>query len=148
MKEADPLPLLPVVCAFERTSFPLDYATTEASDTQSAEAAAAKPSRPAKYLKAEVILHVASDCNRWRMIRELSKGEPLAVRQLSRLLNISPGLASKHIAILRKSGVITKVGGKDARHRYHILSPDFPPKIEGDERVLDFGSCVLRFPVE
>jgi len=74
---------------------------------------------------------------RWRIIRELCRGEPLPVAEVARRLEVSGDVASKHLAILREQGVAEPAYGSLTR-----IAPAFQPK--PGETVLDLGHCVIR----
>ena len=75
---------------------------------------------------------------RWRILAELSAGEPLMVMEIAERLRRSADLISKHLAVLRQSGVV-EIG----RGRLYQIPPHYLPT--PGERVLDFGHCLLRF---
>lgn len=74
---------------------------------------------------------------RWNIIRELSKGEALPVQELARRVGNTRPMTSKHLALMRKRGVVVVCYG-----RLYRLAPAFQPK-PGD-RVLDVGHCIMR----
>lgn len=74
---------------------------------------------------------------RWRILVELSAGEPLMVIELAGRLRRSPDLISKHLAVLRAAGMVETGRGR----LYQIPRPYVPTP---GERVLDFGHCLLR----
>jgi DNA-binding transcriptional ArsR family regulator len=76
---------------------------------------------------------------RWRILSELSSGEPRMVKELAKSLKCSPSLASKHVGVLRRAGLIT-VG----RAGVYLIPPHFI--VSAAERHLDFGHCLIRLP--
>ncbi|RYD76192.1 MAG: hypothetical protein EOP84_17235 [Verrucomicrobiaceae bacterium] len=104
------------------------------------------PERPAQYMDALSVLRAASDRIRLEVIRELSKGTPIAIRELAKRVGGSADLMSKHIMVLRECGITREVAGTDGRFRFQILAPEILVRIERGERIVDFGSCVLRYP--
>ena len=74
---------------------------------------------------------------RWRILRELAKGEPLPVNELSRRVRCPAASVSKHMAILKLAGVV-KVG----YGRLYKLSPGVQAQ-PGAQR-LDLGHCILK----
>jgi DNA-binding transcriptional ArsR family regulator len=76
---------------------------------------------------------------RWQILGELSAGEPLMVKELAERLNCSPTLISKHMAVLRRAGLV-QVG----RAGVYLIPPQFVRSTT--ERHVDFGHCLLRLP--
>ena len=74
---------------------------------------------------------------RWRIVRELAKGEALPVQELARRTGRSPSLISKHVAALRAHGVAVVGYG-----RLYSLAPAFRPSPDG--RTIDFGHAVMK----
>ncbi len=74
---------------------------------------------------------------RWKILKELSVGEPRMVRELAKVAGCSPDMASKHLAMLRKAGAVVQGRGR----LYQIQSHHLPAP---GERVVDFGHCLLR----
>ena len=83
------------------------------------------------------LLRAVSDPMRWRILAELSAGEPLMVLEIAERLGRSADLVSKHLAVLRAAGMVETGRGR----LYQIAKPYQPAP---GERVLDFGHCVLR----
>lgn len=89
--------------------------------------------RPDLELMLGAISHVA----RWRMLRELSLGEPREISELAGAAGCSYDSALKHIAVLIKAGLIVRGrGGLLQMQRQHLPTPG--------ERLVDFGHCLLR----
>ena len=76
---------------------------------------------------------------RWGILGELSAGEPLMVKEIAEWLKCSPTLISKHMAVLRRAGMVT-VG----RAGVYLIPPHFP--ISTADRHVDFGHGLLRLP--
>lgn len=93
----------------------------------------AAPSRPPLW----PLLTGLGEPVRWRILSELSAGEPLMVMEIAARLRRSADLVSKHLAVLRKAGVV-EVG----RGRLYQIPRRYLPT--PGERVLDFGHCLLR----
>lgn len=74
---------------------------------------------------------------RWRMVGELAKGEALPVQELAQRLRCKPANISKHLAVLRKHGIVLPHYGTCYR-----LAPAFMPK--PGENVLDLGHCTMK----
>ncbi len=73
---------------------------------------------------------------RWRLLAELSAGEPRMVVELARHFRLPPTTVSKHLAAMRRAGVVT------VTRRLYTIPAYFRP-VPG-ERIVDFGRCVLR----
>ncbi len=74
---------------------------------------------------------------RWRILRELARGEALPVKELAVRARCPAASASKHMAVLRKAGLVTIGYG-----RLYKLSAGVQPEPGG--RRLDLGHCVLK----
>ena len=74
---------------------------------------------------------------RWKILKELSLGEPRMVRELAKVAGCSPDMASKHLARLRKAGAVVQGRGRLYQIPKQYLSAP-------GERVVDFGHCLLR----
>jgi DNA-binding transcriptional ArsR family regulator len=74
---------------------------------------------------------------RWRILRELAKGEALPVKELALRAGCPAASASKHMLLLKKAGVVTVGYG-----RLYKLSPHLQPE-PGCPR-LDLGHCILK----
>jgi DNA-binding transcriptional ArsR family regulator len=76
---------------------------------------------------------------RWGILGELSAGEPLMVVEIAERLKCSPTLVSKHMAVLRKAGMVSSNRAGQYRIPPHfVMNPA--------ERHVDFGHCLLRLP--
>src|ERR1035437_4939307 len=76
----------------------------------------------------------------WKILKELSLGEPRMVRELAKVIGCSPDMTSKHLAVLRKAGAVVQ-----GRGRLYQISPQH--LTAPGERVVDFGHCLLRLDV-
>ena len=76
---------------------------------------------------------------RWKILGELSAGEPLMVIEIAGRVKCSQSLASKHLAVLRGAGMVT-VG----RAGVYLIPPHFP--ISTADRHVDFGHGLLHLP--
>ena len=101
---------------------------------------------PESSLKAQIpallpvkpLLAGLSEYTRWRILAELSAGEPKMVRTIAKRLGCSASVTSKHLAVLRRAGaVVTGEGGL-----YRIPAAFLPAP---GQRVVDYGHCLLRF---
>jgi DNA-binding transcriptional ArsR family regulator len=76
---------------------------------------------------------------RWAILTELGSGEPRMVKEIALKLRKSPTLVSKHLAVLRRAGVV-EVG----RAGVYQIPKHFV--VAADKRHIDFGHCLLRLP--
>jgi DNA-binding transcriptional ArsR family regulator len=76
---------------------------------------------------------------RWAILSELSAGEPLMVKELAERLKRSSTVISKHMAVLRRAGVVV-IG----RGGLYQIPANFLASTE--KRHVDFGHCLLRLP--
>jgi predicted transcriptional regulator len=74
---------------------------------------------------------------RWFLIRELCKGEALPLGELARRIGCDPSLTSKHLAVLKKHGVVAIYYGQLYR-----IAPAFQPR--PGAATLDLGHCILK----
>jgi DNA-binding transcriptional ArsR family regulator len=82
---------------------------------------------------ADALAHPA----RWKILKELSGGEPRMVRELAKIAGCSPDMTSKHLAVLRKAGAVVQGRGRLYQiPSQHLTAPG--------EHVVDFGHCLLR----
>jgi DNA-binding transcriptional ArsR family regulator len=77
---------------------------------------------------------------RWRMLKELSLGEPRMVGELATVAGCSYDNAGRHLAVLRKAGLVAQGRG----WLYEIPKQYLPA---AGERLVDFGHCLLRLDV-
>jgi hypothetical protein len=99
----------------------------------SAPEAAAEP----EPIKVKHLSRLLNGLARWRILRELAKGEALPVKVLAVVAGCPPASASKHMLLLKKAGVV-KVG----YGRLYKLSPHLQPE-PGSQR-LDLGHCIIK----
>jgi DNA-binding IclR family transcriptional regulator len=83
------------------------------------------------------ILTIVSEKNRWLILRELMKGKPLPVSELSKRTGLSRVNTSKHAVSMERRGFLIRGFGGLYEIPAHFLVPG--------ENVLDFGAVVLRF---
>ena len=74
---------------------------------------------------------------RWKILKELSHGEPRMVRELAAFIKCSPDMTSKHLAVLRKAGAVVQ-----GRGRLYQIPPQHLPA--PGKKIVDFGHCLLR----
>lgn len=92
---------------------------------------------PQPILSLEAVLSAIASPTRWAILRELATGDQLMVVELSDRLGATAAGMSKQMAVLRESGVVI-VG----RNRLYEIDPRFIA--DKQERILDFGWCLLR----
>ena len=86
---------------------------------------------------AQELARALHDVGRWRILRELAKGEPLPVKELAHRTGRKRSATSKHMQVLLKARlVVTSHGG------LYRLTPAIRPA--PGVQVLDLGHCTLR----
>ncbi len=85
----------------------------------------------------EAVGGALSDATRWRILLELGKGSALPVGELSKRVGKRPDLVSKHMAMLRKAGLVVRVFST-----CYTLPPEMLP--EPGASTLDLGPCLLK----
>lgn len=73
---------------------------------------------------------------RCALLAEMSGGEPRMIAELARKFGLSPGTVSKHLAVLRRAGLIEL-----SRRNYQIPRYFIADASRGH---LDYGHCLLR----
>lgn len=73
---------------------------------------------------------------RLRILRELASGDRLMVVEIAGRLRVPANLVSKHLAMLRRVGLV------DTRQRLYFTPRHFIA--DEDRRTLDLGFCVLK----
>ncbi len=96
----------------------------------------AAPWAPVPGVTLAKLATVLFDESRWRILRELAKGEALPVQELVRRTRRTRNSVQKNMAILKDSKLVVQAYG----HLYR-LAPQFVAS-EGGTR-LDLGYCVL-----
>ncbi|MCX6898101.1 MAG: winged helix-turn-helix domain-containing protein [Verrucomicrobia bacterium] len=78
-----------------------------------------------------------SDETRWRLLREMSKGEMLPTADLAKRAGTTPDSAYKHLIVLNRMGVAVQ------RYRgFFAMTPAFLPP--AGSTTLDLGHCVVK----
>jgi DNA-binding transcriptional ArsR family regulator len=90
-----------------------------------------------EMMKVKHLSRVLNGIARWRILRELAKGEALPVKELALRAGCPAASASKHMLVLKKAGVVTVGYG-----RLYKLSPHLQPE-PGCLR-LDLGHCIIK----
>jgi DNA-binding transcriptional ArsR family regulator len=88
------------------------------------------------------ILKALADRTRMRITKALLEQE-FGVNDLAAKLRISQYNASKHLRILRQTGIVD-VRAIGTRREYFIAQP-FRDKLQKEGHILDFGCCSFRF---
>jgi DNA-binding transcriptional ArsR family regulator len=88
----------------------------------------------------ELLAGALGNPTRWRMLKELSLGEPRTVGELATVAGCNYDNAGRHLAVLRKAGLVAQGRGR----LYQIPRQYLPAP---GERVVDFGHCLLRLDV-
>src|SRR4051812_28156396 len=92
---------------------------------------------PAPGIPLETFLDLISSVTRWNILRELADGSSLMVSELATRTGIDASAISKHLASMRKAGVII-----NPRTRLVEIAPQY--LTDKENRILDFGYCLLR----
>ena len=74
---------------------------------------------------------------RWKMLQELSKGEPRTVGELASAAGCNYDNASRHLIVLRKAGLVVQGRGRLYQIPKQYLSTTGQPHV-------DYGHCLLR----
>ena len=93
------------------------------------------------------LMRVLGDPARWIALRELAGGRPRSLVELAGKAGRTPNQMGKHLAVLRKLGIVTLVPSPDGdgRKMSHRVPDRFiRTDVEG-RLMLDLGVCVLRF---
>lgn len=89
------------------------------------------------FLSFEALTAALGEKKRWGILAELSDGEPLMVVEIAERIKRKPDLVSKHLAVLRKAGMV--VTGQAGMYR---IPKQFLPT--PGRRIVDYGYCLLR----
>lgn len=89
----------------------------------------------------ERLVSAIGHTRRWKMLKELTAGEPRTIEEMAKVGGCSYDNASKHLAMLRRAGLVVQ-----GRGRLYQLAGQYLPK--PGEPVVDFGHCVLRLDVQ
>jgi predicted transcriptional regulator len=103
----------------------------------SIESSASSPAAP--ELSLEAVIMAIGDRTRWKILAELSSGEPRMVTEIAKRLGRSPSIISKHMAALQYAGMAVTGRGRLWQVPAQFIVP-------GAKRELDFGHCRLRLP--
>ena len=88
------------------------------------------------------ILKALADETRWRIVRELLS-KPRTVGELVDRLEVTQYNVSKHLRVLRESGIIDME--RDGQHVRSSVADGFRTRLSHNAKVLDLGCCTFRF---
>lgn len=88
------------------------------------------------------MLKALADDTRWALITELLR-RPSTVSELTARLDITQYNASKHLRILRESGII-KSAREGKNVRYSVI-PSLKGNLASNRKSLDLGCCQFKF---
>jgi DNA-binding transcriptional ArsR family regulator len=80
---------------------------------------------------------------RWQAVKRLAGGAALSASQVASALKRDFDGVSKHLRVLRAAGVVASRPGEDQRFELYYIPATFRPQ----PGVVDYGFCLLRFPV-
>jgi hypothetical protein len=101
-------------------------------DTGTSKNAAIKPLPELK-----LALRAIAQVSRWKMLKELTCGEPRTIAELAAVGGCSYESGVKHLQVLHRAGLVERGrGGVYQLFRHHLPVPGQP--------VVDFGHCLLR----
>lgn len=99
--------------------------------------AALPASVKAEDARLEAVGTALSDATRWRILLELGKGDALPVGELAKRTGRPPDAISKHMALLRKAGLVERVFST-----CYTLPAAILPAPGGT--TIDLGPCLLK----
>jgi len=85
----------------------------------------------------ELLSTVIGHAPRWKMLKELTSGEPRTISELAAVSGCSYENTIKHLAVMRAAGVVVQGRGR----LYNIPKQYLPAP---GEPLVDFGHCLLR----
>ena len=95
-----------------------------------------KSAKP-RELALDTVILILSDRTRWRILDTLLATEAMASVDLAKAIDIPVTNLAKHMAVLRRSGVVEQRIGRaySIRPQYRSLA---------DQRAIDFGGALIR----
>jgi len=79
--------------------------------------------------------------SRWKMLKELSAGEPRSIDEMAKAGECRYGSAIKHLQVMVRAGLVAQGRGRLYQlARQYLPTPGVP--------VVDFGHCVLRLDAQ
>lgn len=88
------------------------------------------------------MLKALADQTRLRIVKELLAGT-FCVNDLAERLNVSQYNVSKHLRVLRETGIV-EMEKQGTRHECRLALP-FRERMDSNGDVLDLGCCTFRF---
>ena len=88
-------------------------------------------------------LAALGDPVRWYAVWMMSGGKTCSATQIASALKRGRDGVSQHLHVLEEAGVVASQPGEDRRHRAYYIPQIFRPQ----PGVVDYGFCLLRFPV-
>lgn len=96
-----------------------------------------KLTTPAPLPDLELLVTAIGHTRRWKMLKELSGGEARTIDEMARVAGCSYDNGAKHLAVLRRAGLVVQGRGRlYSMVRHYLPTPGQP--------VVDFGHCLLR----
>ena len=97
--------------------------------------------------EAETVMALLGERMRWRALRALADGSHLTVQMLAKRAGCHPDLMSRHLAKLRRAGLVRQVHPDGGNRRYHHYEIPAAYRREGPagRREIDYGVVALRF---
>src|SRR4051812_20026688 len=96
-------------------------------------------SSPQPTLALKNVLQGVGDPTRWLILAQLAAGEALMVKEIAQALGCSPSLVSKHLAVLRRGGLVVT-----GRAGLYFIPAQY--LVSKENRHVDYGHCLLRLP--
>jgi DNA-binding MarR family transcriptional regulator len=120
---------------------------SDAINTFSASADSSTAAVPDFSANPSKLLLAVGEPTRWVVMRELLRGKPLTVRELSARAGRKANQMGKHMAVLSKLGIVTPVPSPDGdgRKQCYAVPENFRRADAEGRLMLDFGVCLLRF---
>lgn len=87
-------------------------------------------------------LKALADDTRWAIVKVLLGGSR-TVGELVEELEVNQYNVSKHLRILRESGIVATE--REGKHVHCTVADDFRKKLTRNQTVLDLGCCTFRF---
>ena len=85
----------------------------------------------------ELLATALSHTTRWKMLKELTHGEPRTIDEMAKVAGVSYDNASKHLGRLYRAGLVER-----GRGRVYQMARRYLPA--PGQAVVDCGHCVLR----
>jgi hypothetical protein len=95
--------------------------------------------KKADSVPSQKLLTAVSSVTRWKILAAIIAEGPMGITDLAGALKSNASLIAKHVAVLRKAGILYK-----GRGRLSYLAENLRPAPGVSE--IDFGHFVFRFP--